>query len=102
MEKIAFMNMAGRAPYASVGARHVCAQGCQFVAGREQFSKGERFAFAVNGTGRIAGTVRWVVKDRVGFAFDAPIAEEVRSALRAGANYQANIELYQDCCGRQD
>lgn len=87
--------MLGHSLYTSVGARHVCAEGCQFVTEREQLLKGERFAFVVDGKERITGTVRWVVRDRAGFAFDAPITREMQSALLADMQNYRGIELYQ-------
>lgn len=93
---VAFRESLEHSPHASVGARHVCAEGCQFVTEREQLFKGERFTFVVDGSNRIAGTVRWVVRDRVGFAFDAPIAERTRTALLARTRNYRSIDLYQD------
>ena len=87
--------MPGHSLYTSVGARHVCAEGCQFVTEREQLSKGERLALVVDGKERITGTVRWVVRDRAGFAFDAPLTREIQSALLADTRHYKGIELYQ-------
>lgn len=95
MEKVAVGAMPEHSLYASVGARHVCAEGCQFVTEREQLLKGERFAFMVDGRERVTGTVRWVVRDRAGFAFDAPIARETQSALLTDTQNYRGIELYQ-------
>ncbi|HKT85407.1 MAG TPA: PilZ domain-containing protein [Novosphingobium sp.] len=85
-----------RSPPASVEARHISAEGCQFVTGSGQLSRGERFAFVVNESDRVAGTVRWVVRDRAGFAFDAPIAGETLAALRARTQNYGSVELHQD------
>lgn len=85
-----------RAPRASVAARHICAEGCQLVTGNKPLSKGERFALVVNESDRVAGTVRWVVRDRAGFAFDAPIAGEILAALRARTQNYRGIELHSD------
>ena len=93
MDKLTLAPALKRSPQGSVRARHVCAEGCQLVTGTEQLSKGDRFAFLLNASDRVTGTVRWVVRDRAGFAFDAPIADEVMAALKQ--NYRG-IELYQD------
>jgi hypothetical protein len=80
--------------YASVGARHVSAEGCQLVVEREVPARGERFVFSLGGQAMVAGTVRWVVKDRVGFAFDQPIEREAQTALLAGSRTLNGIEIY--------
>lgn len=80
--------------YASVGARHVSAEGCQFVVEREMPAKGERFLFHVDGQATVAGTVRWVVSDRIGFAFDSPIDREVQTALLARSQGFRGIQIY--------
>jgi hypothetical protein len=56
--------------------------------------KGDRFTFSVAGVQRVAGTVRWVVEDRVGFAFDRPICEEALGMLSVLARQFRPIELY--------
>lgn len=96
MDELIRMPIPGWFPRASVGARHICAEGCQFVTGSEEFSKGERFAFMVNESKRVTGTVRWVVRDRAGFAFDAPVAKETLAALLARTQDYGSIELYRD------
>ncbi|GGC14271.1 hypothetical protein GCM10011494_36370 [Novosphingobium endophyticum] len=80
--------------YASVGARHVSAEGCQFVVEREMPAKGERFAFHVDGRVAVTGTVRWVVSDRIGFAFDRLIDREMQTALLARSQGFRGIEIY--------
>lgn len=96
MDDLACKPILKRARRAAVGARHICAEGCQFVTGSEGLSKGERLAFVINESDRVAGTVRWVVRDRAGFAFDAPIASRTLAALRASTQNYESIELYRD------
>lgn len=96
MDDLARKPILRRSRRAVVGARHICADGCQFVTLSEELSKGERLAFVINESDRVAGTVRWVVRDRAGFAFDAPIASGTLAALRASTQNYENIELYQD------
>lgn len=81
--------------FASVGARHVSAEGCQFVIDCEMPTKGERFAFSLDERITVAGTVSWVVKDRIGFAFDCPIGQDLRTALLAQGRGHQGIEIYQ-------
>lgn len=57
--------------------------------------KGERFIFLLDEQVSLAGTVRWVVRDRVGFAFDRPIEQDERTALLARARGYKGIEIYQ-------
>lgn len=49
-------------------ARHVSAEGCQFMIRGARPVVGERLGFAWHGE-PIGGTVRWVLEDRIGFAF---------------------------------
>jgi hypothetical protein len=55
-------------------ARHVSADGCQFTLSGALPEEGMRMFFTTrNGGERVAGTVRWVLAERIGFAFDRPL-----------------------------
>lgn len=49
-------------------ARHVSTEGCQFAIRGGRPAVGDRLGFGWRGD-PIAGTVRWVLEDRIGFAF---------------------------------
>ncbi|WP_243652307.1 hypothetical protein [Novosphingobium sp. PhB165] len=51
---------------------------------RNLLEKGVRLVLALAGNPRATGTVRWVVADRAGFAFDAPIAADLMRIMRLG------------------
>jgi len=80
--------------YASAVAQHVSSDGCQFVVERENLSRGQRFSFALDGYPPVLGTVRWVVKDRVGFAFDRPISRDAQSAMLRRSRVVQGLDLY--------
>jgi len=61
-------------PYSAALAKHVSAEGCQFVFNEKRVAPGQRFRFKLEGFNPVIGTVRWVVTDRVGFAFDRPLS----------------------------
>lgn len=64
-------------------ARHVSADGCQFVLDRGVLKRGQKIAFRLDGIGTIRGDVRWTVGNRVGFAFDRRLAYDVQNALQS-------------------
>ncbi|MEE4453178.1 PilZ domain-containing protein [Novosphingobium resinovorum] len=80
--------------YASALARHVSADGCQFVVERSPIEQGQRLSFALEGYPPVLGTVRWVVKDRVGFAFDRPISRDAQSAMVRRSRVVQGLDLY--------
>ncbi|WP_159981645.1 PilZ domain-containing protein [Novosphingobium sp. 18050] len=80
--------------YASAVARHISSEGCQFEVVRDDIAEGQRFSFALDGYPPIRGTVRWVVSDRVGFAFDRPISRDAQSAMRKRCAIVEGVELY--------
>ncbi|MYL99038.1 PilZ domain-containing protein [Novosphingobium sp. FGD1] len=80
--------------YASAVARHISAEGCQFVVEQVGVVQGQRFSFALDGHPAVRGTVRWVVKDRVGFAFDQPISRDAQAAMRERCHVVQGVELY--------
>lgn len=80
--------------YAFAIARHVSSEGCQFVVEQDNIAQGQRFSFAVEGHSRVRGTVRWVVGDRLGFAFDQPITREAQRAMLTRARIVQGLELY--------
>jgi hypothetical protein len=54
-------------------ARHVSSEGCQFVMSGKAPGLGRRLRVAAGPQWAITGTVRWVVGERIGFAFDQRI-----------------------------
>jgi len=74
-------------------ARHTSPEGCQLVVEPGTLSAGQRCALAFEALGRIAGTVRWVVDDRAGFAFDERIDRERQHAIRAFCAGAQRLEL---------
>lgn len=80
-------------PFATALARHVSPEGCQLVVESSLLEKGLRLVMAQAGFARVTGTVRWVVGDRAGFAFDAPIAGEFMQAMKLGLQ-GPGLELY--------
>lgn len=75
-------------------AKHVSADGCQFVVRREEFAPGQRLRFNLEGFEPVAGTVRWIVDDRVGFAFDRPLCRKSQEALSGYCRSVHGVELY--------
>jgi hypothetical protein len=85
--------------YACAVARHVTSDGCQFVVesdvvAPEEIAQGQRFSFALDGHPPVRGTVRWVVHDRVGFAFDRPISHDAQAAMLMRSRVVQGVELY--------
>lgn len=80
--------------YASAVARHISSDGCQLVVQRDLFMQGERYSFTLDGFPMIQGTVRWVVKDRVGFAFDAPISSATQTAIQQRCRLLNGLDLF--------
>lgn len=62
-------------------ARHVSAHGCQFVLNGRAPAVGCRLAFATPAGAAVSGTIRWVLRDRIGFAFDRPIDADAIAGL---------------------
>lgn len=56
-------------------ARHVSGEGCQFVLIDNAPGVGQRLTFALACAPAISGVIRWVLGNRVGFAFDRPISD---------------------------
>lgn len=75
-------------------ARHVCADGCQFVLKDDRVAPGQRFRFKLDGLAPVIGTVRWVVTDRIGFAFDRPLGRDTLDALSRHCRSVHGLELF--------
>lgn len=84
----------GDTAYAFAVARHVSSEGCQFVIEQDNIAEGQRFSFDVEGHDPVRGTVRWVVGDRLGFAFDHPITREAQRAMQARSRIVQGVELF--------
>lgn len=80
--------------YAAAVPRHVSADGCQLVLRGVGIRAGERLRFDLAGAGPVAGTVRWVVADRAGFAFDRPLSRDDASALLRHGRDLPGLALY--------
>ncbi|SFG25341.1 PilZ domain-containing protein [Novosphingobium sp. CF614] len=80
--------------YAAAMARHISADGCQFVLARDKVAPGQRFRFKLEGHEPVVGTVRWVVADRVGFAFDRPLGRDSQQALTDHCRVMHGLELF--------
>lgn len=81
--------------YAAAVPRHVSADGCQLVLLRQATIRaGERLRFGLAGAEPVVGTVRWVVADRAGFAFDRPLSGDDASALLRHGRDLPGLALY--------
>lgn len=74
--------------------RHVCAEGCQLVVRHADVRAGQRLRFRLEGARAVAGTVRWVVGDRAGFAFDRPLSRDDASVLLRHGRDLPGLALY--------
>ncbi|WP_221419977.1 PilZ domain-containing protein [Novosphingobium chloroacetimidivorans] len=54
-------------------ARHVTEDGCQFVTTGPTPKSGCRLRCLLSSNPAVSGVVRWIVEDRIGFAFDQPL-----------------------------
>lgn len=82
-----------KAPRASGVARHVCADGCQFLIEKGALARGESLSFALDGHGVIRGRVQWVVRNRIGMAFDRALQRDTAVALAARGRVARTIDL---------
>lgn len=80
-------------PRASGIAKHIAADGCQFVLERGALVRGQSVAFAIDGHGTVKGRVQWVVNDRIGFTFDNVLARDAQTALSSRSRLVPAIEL---------
>lgn len=79
--------------HASAVARHVTADGCQFVIEKAGVAAGQCFCFVVDDHPPVRGTVRWVVRDRIGFAFDRPISRAAQIAMLRRSKVVQGVDL---------
>lgn len=79
--------------HASAVARHVTAEGCQFVVERTGLAAGQSFSFTLDDHPPVRGTVRWVVRNRIGFAFDRPISHDTQAAMVRRSRVVQGLEL---------
>lgn len=80
--------------YTAAAARHISADGCQLVLGEANAAPGQRFRFDLAGFAPIIGTVRWIVADRAGFAFDQPLCSDSQRALAGRDGGMRGLELF--------
>ena len=69
----------------AMSVRHVSAEGCQLVMDLETYRPGEELAFVLAGWPPVPGKIRWIVDDRIGFAFEHPICAAAERALTNAA-----------------
>ncbi|KHK91902.1 hypothetical protein LK12_08525 [Novosphingobium malaysiense] len=81
-------------PYSAAVARHVSEDGCQFVFNETRVAPGQRFRFKLADFSPVIGTVRWVVGDHVGFAFDRPLSRDCQEALQNHCRDVHGLELF--------
>lgn len=71
-------------------ARHVTADGCQFAITGPRPAAGCHLTCRLSANAAVTGVVRWIVEDRIGFAFDrlldaGSLAELARHCLQVKA-----------------
>lgn len=76
--------------------RHVTAEGCQFLLASGHAGADERKVFTLPGGARVAGTVRWILEERVGFAFDRPLDDATLAALSEEVAALTALDLVPD------
>ena len=74
-------------------ARHVSNEGCQFVLTGMAPQIGQRLTFALASEPAISGVIRWVLDDRIGFAFARPISGQAMAELTGHFATLKAIEL---------
>lgn len=79
--------------HASAMARHVSVDGCQFVLEAEALAQGQRVAFALEGRA-VRATVRWIVQDRAGVAFDQPLSAAQAALMIGTSRAMQRLALY--------
>ncbi|MCJ2177121.1 PilZ domain-containing protein [Novosphingobium album (ex Hu et al. 2023)] len=75
-------------------AKHVSAEGCQFIVRPDNIEAGQRFRFNLEGLDPVIGSVRWVVGDRVGFAFDRPLSRGSQDVLTGYCRSVLGLDLF--------
>ncbi|GGN46919.1 hypothetical protein GCM10011349_14610 [Novosphingobium indicum] len=88
------MGKSDDSPFSAALAKHVSAEGCQFVFNEKRVAPGQRFRFKLEGFDPVIGTVRWVVTDRVGFAFDRPLSRACQQALSEHCRTVHGLKLF--------
>ncbi|MCB2051716.1 MAG: PilZ domain-containing protein [Novosphingobium sp.] len=72
-------------PLAHVAVKHCSSAGCQLVADDLTLESGQVLKVRIAGIVTLSGTVRWVLPDRAGFAFDEPLpVDKVRQVRQPG------------------
>ncbi|WP_235522936.1 PilZ domain-containing protein [Novosphingobium sp. Leaf2] len=79
--------------HASAMARHISEDGCQLVLEAESLAQGQRVSFALEG-GCVRATVRWIVQDRAGVAFDAPLSAAQQALMVGSSRALQRLDLY--------
>lgn len=73
--------------------RHVTAEGCQFLLASGSGEPGARKIFTAPDGTPVEGTIRWIIEERVGFAFDRPLGNATHAALSDQVTALTAIEL---------
>lgn len=76
--------------------RHVSEDGCQLILMAKAPNVGRRLSFECAPGSTISGTIRWVLGDRVGFAFDQRISPEAVAQVTATGAQIKTIRLLAD------
>ncbi len=74
-------------------ARHVSGEGCLFLVPRGDLEPGEALLVSVATFPAVRGVVRWVLEDRLGFAFRQVLPEGMEHALADQARAGAPVTL---------
>jgi hypothetical protein len=74
-------------------ARHVSTEGCQLVISGKPPGAGRRLSFTIEPARTIAGTIQWVLGNRVGFVFDCRIDAAVAADMAAHMAKFRTLEL---------
>jgi len=82
-------------------ARHVSAEGCQFVIVGKVPSMGRRIRFVAAPDVTVIGTIRWVLGERIGVAFDRRIDAAAVAVLCNPLVGALPIELLAQASGQQ-
>ena len=74
-------------------ARHVAAEGCQFVLCTDAPAAGRWLVFVLESGASVTGRISWVVDRRIGFAFDRPLGPEAVAELSRQASALKSLRL---------
>ena len=76
--------------------RHVTAEGCQFLLASGYAEPDERKVFTAPDGTPVVGAIRWILEERIGFAFDRPLGDATQAALSGAVAALTALELLPD------